>query len=476
MKSSLTIGKRLSMAFGLLMAGVAVLGAVSLYANSRTRKAFHAIQVDSLPGIYQIGRLADTVGHLRVLTLMHVGSPTAEKKAPFRAEITSRIGDFQDVLKLYEATMTTDRDRELFRPIAPAFAAYRETVNRVLELSDAARQAEANDLYITRGRSQVLKLVDAINAEIAFNKSNGDRNAEEATSAAQTVDRWTWGLLLGLLLLGGGAAARLVFGLNRTLRRTVAELSGAAQQVGAAAREIAAGSQSLAQGASEQAASLEETSASSEQISAMTAANASKSSEASARMALAGQHIANANGALESMVRSMRDINSSSEKISKIIKVIDEIAFQTNILALNAAVEAARAGQAGAGFAVVADEVRSLAQRSAQAAKDTASLIEESIDHSHDGQSSVDRVTGVLRGVTESASEARALVEAVNQGSQEQARGIDQIARSVVEMQQVTQRNAAGAEESAAAGEELSSQSESLNAIVEKLSQLVGAA
>src|SRR6516165_355822 len=135
------------------------------------------------------------------------------------------------------------------------------------------------------------------------------------------------------------------------------------------------------------------------------------------------------NASLDAMIQAVGEINSSSEKISKIIRVIDEIAFQTNILALNAAVEAARAGEAGMGFAVVADEVRNLAQRCAQAAKDTAGLIEESIATSRDGNSRLDQMATSVRGMTESATQVKSLVDEVNLGSQEQARGMEQISR-----------------------------------------------
>jgi methyl-accepting chemotaxis protein/methyl-accepting chemotaxis protein-1 (serine sensor receptor) len=174
------------------------------------------------------------------------------------------------------------------------------------------------------------------------------------------------------------------------------------------------------------------------------------------------------------MVGSMQEINASSDKIARIIKVIDEIAFQTNILALNAAVEAARAGEAGAGFAVVADEVRNLAQRSAQAAKDTAGLIEESIAKSHDGKAKLELVAQGIHDITATVTQIKSLVDRVHAGSTEQARGIEHIAKSVGDMDQVTQKAAAHAEQSASAGEELSAQALSMTEIVEKLSALVG--
>lgn len=155
--------------------------------------------------------------------------------------------------------------------------------------------------------------------------------------------------------------------------------------------------------------------------------------------------------------------------------MIDEIAFQTNILALNAAVEAARAGEAGLGFAVVADEVRNLAQRCAQAARDTASLIEESIETSRDGNARLDQMAGAVRAMTESSVRVKRLVDEVNSGSQDQARGMDQIARAVVQMEHVTQKTAASAEKSASAGTELDGYAETLRGLVAQMREMVGA-
>jgi methyl-accepting chemotaxis protein/methyl-accepting chemotaxis protein-1 (serine sensor receptor) len=282
-------------------------------------------------------------------------------------------------------------------------------------------------------------------------------------------------LLAVVIGFGSGilAAFILVRSLNKQLRAVTAELANGAAQVASAASQVASSSEALAQGASEQAASLEETSASTEEINTMASRNADSSKAIANLMVSTTHRIGEGNRKLEEMVASMQHINTSSEKISKIIKTIDEIAFQTNILALNAAVEAARAGESGMGFAVVADEVRNLAQRCSQAAKDTAGLIEESISSSHEGSTKLAEVTKAIGAITEEVSKVSELVEEVSLGSQEQSKGLDQIAKGISQMEQVTQKTASAAEESASAGEELNAQSQTLHGIVQQLAALV---
>jgi len=272
----------------------------------------------------------------------------------------------------------------------------------------------------------------------------------------------------------------LVFFITRSITKPLAEtteeLSDGAQQTMSAADQVSSSSQSLAQGASEQAASLEETSASMEEMASMTRRNAESTREAATLVADVHTKVNDSQQALQQMVQSMSAIQESSQKVSKIIRTIDEIAFQTNILALNAAVEAARAGEAGMGFAVVADEVRNLAQRSAQAAKDTAGLIEESLVKAQVGNQKVTQVASAITGITESVNRVKGLIDEVSEASNQQTQGLDQVAQALAQMERVTQGTAATAEESAAASEELSAQSSSTMEVVSRLKEMVGGA
>jgi methyl-accepting chemotaxis protein/methyl-accepting chemotaxis protein-1 (serine sensor receptor) len=273
-----------------------------------------------------------------------------------------------------------------------------------------------------------------------------------------------------LTLLGCLVGWWVVRGAMVALRQMVASINAGAEQSRAAAAQVSSASQSLAQGSSEQAASLEETSASSEEISSMAKSNTANAVAAAQAVDTSQEKFAQATHALDQTSAAMRDIETSSGKVSKIIKIIEEIAFQTNILALNAAVEAARAGEAGMGFAVVADEVRNLARRSAEAARDTAALIEDSVGLSKNGMSKMDLMASALQGATSETGRMKGMIDDVNFGSQEQARGILQISRAVSQMQQVTQSTAAAAEESAAAAQQLSSQAEVLSSTAGSLS------
>jgi methyl-accepting chemotaxis protein len=282
-------------------------------------------------------------------------------------------------------------------------------------------------------------------------------------------------LIAGIALIMAGLA---VFFFARTLSlpigRVAQGLGAASDQVSQGASQMSNASNSLAQGSSQQAASLEENASALEQLASTTQSNAENADKAAKLTWDMGKAISHVNDSMDKVSTSMEDISQASQETGKIIKTVDEIAFQTNLLALNAAVEAARAGEAGAGFAVVADEVRNLAMRAAEAAKQTADLIEGTLNKVQNGSVLVGETTDSFAQVLEMASQAGKLAEDIAAASKEQAQGIDGINRSTHEMDQITQQVAANAEETSASAEEMLSQAQSLLDFVNDLKALVG--
>lgn len=322
--------------------------------------------------------------------------------------------------------------------------------------------------------------------------STGDRITEMASSLSKAASEGTQNLTIkaaselsrssaivlagSILILAIGliSAFFVTRGINRALKKSAEDLQESANQVSSAAAQLSLTSQSIAEGASQQAAGIEESSSAIEEMASMTRQNADNAEQANKLAKQAAQRAQDAKLAMEKLLHQMDDIVRSSEETQKIVKTIDEIAFQTNLLALNAAVEAARAGEAGAGFAVVADEVRALAMRAAEAAKNTATLIEETVKRVREGSAVTQETNNAFGEVHSGVMKVVELIDEIAAASREQSEGIGQINTAISEMDKVVQQNAANAEESAAAAEELSTQAARLKECVDVLIALVG--
>ncbi len=476
MRRSWTIGQKLNTGFAALF----ILLMVAFGVSALNTRASRAGQRDAVAGAARM-RLASSVQTLnadmfaaeRALIVASASGDT-ERMTWWHARVQGSIEQAHARLDELKGMMTTAQDRQQADRLTEGMKAW-ETGCLACH-DESANVGDPATMQRLSQKTQALmeanaRLAEAIEAtqQEQFKAQAGTLEAESARSL------WTLGAVLVLGLVAGGFVLTTVRSINRWLARTATGLHENVAHVFDAAAQVAAASQSLSQGASEQAASLEETSAAMHEMASMTTRNTEHSAAVASLSTQAGERVRAANAALSQMVASMAGIEQSSAKVAKILRVVDEIAFQTNILALNAAVEAARAGEAGMGFAVVADEVRGLAQRSAQSARDTAVLIEESMAATSQGQARVGEVAAAIEAVTAAIEQVRALAAEVQQASAQQKQGFDQVTTALQQIERATQTTAANAEESAATSETLNAEAEQTLSRVDRLAAMVGA-
>jgi methyl-accepting chemotaxis protein len=398
--------------------------------------------------------------------MLHASDASIRHFEIARAEFAKDLKTLKDAI---EEPVRLERIRKLERHVAE----YTPVFGQMCALAAAGRMAEASALRSTLQTMGSTLEKEAAGLEHEFNV---DQEIAEPIIHQQIVDAQTGivCVMLGAVILGFFLSWLISRSVTAPLRELAEGLSAGAEQTATASGQVASASQTLAEGASEQAASLEETSASLEEITSMVTRNAESAKSANSLTQLTSAAADEGVSTMSELQGAMGEIKGSSDEVAKIVKSIDEIAFQTNILALNAAVEAARAGESGAGFAVVADEVRSLAQRSAQAAKETATLIETAISKSQRGFQISEKVAADLHQIVSKIREVDRYVSEIASASHEQSEGIRQVATAVTQMDKVVQSNAASAEESASASEELNSQARTVEEAVGTLRELVG--
>lgn len=445
---------------------------VGFYFTKKMAANTATLYADRAVPLAQFGNIRDDIMRVNGELLLMIITNNATQKTSLKKEISVNLAEIEDSFAAYEKTKLDPFEVETISKYKNYYQSFITIKERLYNFVDQEKDAQAI-AYYNANDDIIYKLADAA-------MSLADYNEKVAKGLDETNDKAAQTATILLLLTSIGSLAFLIFtglmianAITAPIKNAIDTLNIGSDEVSSAASQVAAASQALAEGASEQAAAVQETSSTLEETSSMVHQNRENTQQAAVLARQAKQYAEQSNSEMVKMSTSMADLKNSSNEIAKIIKVIDEIAFQTNILSLNAAVEAARAGDAGKGFAVVAEEVRNLAQRSAQAAKDTTVIIESNIDLSENSVNIAKAVKDSVESIAEQANKVSDLLEEISVATNEQAQGVEQINKAVSQMEMALQSNAATADESAAASRSLQEQAISVRDIVDSLVVLV---
>ena len=504
--SNLKLGFRLALGFGLVLVLMTALTLAAYVGLSDTNDDLHTVTDNSVPSLQVVADLKTTSLDLRRFEYNHLVSDDPARLQAMDQAIAKHQADLVQAFKAYEPLVSNDQDRALWQAARADAEQYVSQWKDIQELSSqvgGAGKPLAEERMTGESRAHFERLQGNLDKLWTFNVDFAAQ-AEKAAAVSYQQALWTVLALAAVAMAIGLVSAVLI---TRSIVRPINEAVGIAEHiaggdltqkitvnsrdetgqllaamqkmqnalatlvtsvrqnaegVATASAQIAQGNQDLSSRTEQQASALEETSASMEQMGSTASQNADNARAASQLAASASSVAVQGGEVVSQVVSTMREIQHSSQKISDIIGTIDGIAFQTNILALNAAVEAARAGEQGRGFAVVAGEVRTLAQRSAEAAKEIKQLINASVERVEQGTGLVDQAGNTMQEVVRSIQRVTDIVGEISSASQEQNAGVGQVSEAVSQMDQATQQNAALVEESAAAASSLRSQAEQL--------------
>lgn len=470
---NLKISNKLTVLIALSLFFVTVVGVIGFVETQKTAANLTNIYKNCLEPVRDISKIVINANSNNADLLAMLTSNSAAKKDAYYQKMMKTKKENTALLNSYKSTQLTDEEKSKLEQVGEFRDSYSKARNKALKLALAGKSAEGLQIYhnqivplykpYSEGLSELLALKSKQAEEI---HKISEQNAASASVILIVTLLAAFGLLISLSLM----ISKMITG---PITRAVAELNEGAHQVSVASDQLSNASNELASGASQQAAAIQETSASIEESDSMVKQNTDNTHQAAGLAKTTKEFASSSYEKMKNMTVAMDDLKKSSDEIAKIIKVIDEIAFQTNILALNAAVEAARAGDAGKGFAVVAEEVRNLAQKSAQATKDTAKIIETNLNLSKKSADMTQEVNEDIREIDAQSKKISDLLSEISVASKEQSMGIEQINKAIQQMEQVLQANASTAEESASASHELSSQADSVKDIVNTLRIMV---
>ena len=507
---ALGVGLRLALAFTVVLGFVMCLGAVALFNLGRLHDTAHELSANWLPSVVHTNLARTTLLEYRDFEVRHARAADASYRAEYEDKLKEISAELDKRVAESNRYVNSVDERQLADKFGVKLAEYRSVVEKVIGLGRANKTDDARDISDGAAKVAFDEAVALLDEVTAFNAKGGTDEADRVAKVYSVSRWWVIGLMGGALVLGLSLAAAITHGLisqmggepatavavaravaegdlstniplkpgdehslmaalrhmQDSLANVVQSVRNGSEQVATTSTEIALGNSDLSGRTEQQASALQETAASMTQLGQTVKQNADHARQADGLARKASDVAGIGGAAVTRVVETMRGINESSRKISDIIGTIDSIAFQTNILALNAAVEAARAGEQGRGFAVVASEVRSLAQRSAEAAREIKTLIAASVERVEQGSAQVDEAGSTMKDVVQAIGRVTAIVSEISEASREQSAGVAQVGQAVTQMDQTTQQNAALVEQSAAATESLRQQAQALVDVV----------
>ncbi len=468
-----TVKKRIVALCSLLLLLAGMIGVVGVTSILTVTRNMNRLGSESLPKLQTLATIQALGLEYRGTSLL-MGTPGLtsgyrDKQIAHLKELRQQVAE---LLSGYEKYVSKE-EQPSYRELKSATQSFLATADEFMALSLGGKASEAGAFWSAKGGVKSKAFRKALEDQVKLSRDDFSQAVSHGDEVAGRSKVLSGTVLALALILGISLGVWTTSNVSGVLSRAVVDLRCMADQMTSASNQLAEASQSLAESADSQAVSLSESSRCGDEVAAATRRNAEDCQAMKRLMVQSDQHVSEANRRLDNTLESMGKIMSASEQIAKVIKIIDDIAFQTNILALNAAVEAARAGTAGSGFAVVADEVRTLASRSAAAAKEITHSIAESVQSAQLGKQRLDEVVEAVRESAVSSQGVKKLVDRVDQGAAAQIAGVNEIAQAFASIEKATQESASMARQNASAGTELQSQAEAMRTVVLSLESLV---